>query len=148
MLSERGFVSGSLETFLFPALLQSWGTFRRLRGAAPPQIHAQIHTATIHHLPAQELVSPENPLHQRWSRTYNRCILLSPPLAGELAFGRGDNIRVVCRGYKDWWRGQLRERCGIFPVNYVVSNRTSYRLDVFGFDHWINHRFRNQLRLS
>lgn len=109
---------------------------------------AQIHTATIHHLPAQELVSPENPLHQRWSRTYNRCILLSPPLAGELAFGRGDNIRVVCRGYKDWWRGQLRERCGIFPVNYVVSNRTSYRLDVFGFDHWINHRFRNQLRLS
>jgi signal transducing adaptor molecule len=27
----------------------------------------------------------------------------------------------VNREYKDWWRGQLRGRTGIFPVNYVVS---------------------------
>ena len=39
---------------------------------------------------------------------------------GELAFERGDIIKVVDRGYKDWWRGQLRGRTGIFPVNYVV----------------------------
>ena len=38
---------------------------------------------------------------------------------GELAFERGDIIKVVDRGYKDWWRGQLRGRTGIFPVNYV-----------------------------
>ncbi|KAI6098259.1 hypothetical protein EDD16DRAFT_1498698 [Pisolithus croceorrhizus] len=38
---------------------------------------------------------------------------------GELAFERGDVIRVVDRAYRDWWRGQLRGRTGIFPVNYV-----------------------------
>jgi signal transducing adaptor molecule len=42
---------------------------------------------------------------------------------GELAFEKGDIIKVVDRGYKDWWRGQLKGRTGIFPVNYVVSPR-------------------------
>ncbi|KAF9806993.1 hypothetical protein IEO21_08404 [Rhodonia placenta] len=42
-----------------------------------------------------------------------------PTEAGELAFEKGDIIKVVDRGYKDWWRGQLRGRTGIFPVNYV-----------------------------
>lgn len=44
-----------------------------------------------------------------------------PTEAGELAFEKGDIIKVVDRGYKDWWRGQLKGRTGIFPVNYVVS---------------------------
>lgn len=43
-----------------------------------------------------------------------------PSESGELAFEKGDVIKVVDRGYKDWWRGQLRGRTGIFPVNYVV----------------------------
>ena len=43
-----------------------------------------------------------------------------PTEAGELAFEKGDIIKVVDRGYKDWWRGQLKGRAGIFPVNYVV----------------------------
>ena len=43
-----------------------------------------------------------------------------PTEQGELAFEKGDVIKVVDRGYKDWWRGQLRGRTGIFPVNYVV----------------------------
>lgn len=43
--------------------------------------------------------------------------------AGELSFEMGDIIKVVDRGYKDWWRGQLKGRTGIFPVNYVVSVR-------------------------
>jgi signal transducing adaptor molecule len=42
-----------------------------------------------------------------------------PTEAGELAFDKGDVIKVVDRGYKDWWRGQLKGRTGIFPVNYV-----------------------------
>lgn len=25
------------------------------------------------------------------------------------------------RNYKDWWRGQVRGRTGIFPVNYVEA---------------------------
>lgn len=40
---------------------------------------------------------------------------------GELTFDKGDIIKVVDRNYKDWWRGQLKGRTGIFPVNYVVS---------------------------
>ncbi|KAI9464810.1 hypothetical protein F5148DRAFT_1209321 [Russula earlei] len=42
-----------------------------------------------------------------------------PTEPNELAFEKGDIIKVVNREYKDWWRGQLRNRTGIFPVNYV-----------------------------
>ena len=45
-----------------------------------------------------------------------------PTEPGELAFEKGDIIKVVDRGYKDWWRGQLKGRTGIFPVNYVVCD--------------------------
>ncbi|KAJ7022641.1 hypothetical protein C8F04DRAFT_1272456 [Mycena alexandri] len=44
----------------------------------------------------------------------------TPTEAGELGFEKGDVIKVVDRGYRDWWRSQLRGRTGIFPVNYVV----------------------------
>ncbi|KAG1853642.1 SH3 domain-containing protein [Suillus subluteus] len=37
----------------------------------------------------------------------------------ELAFEKGEVIKVVDRGYKNWWRGQLKGRIGIFPVVYV-----------------------------
>lgn len=47
-----------------------------------------------------------------------------PTEPGELAFEKGDIIKVVDRGYKDWWRGQIKGRTGIFPVNYVVSWHT------------------------
>lgn len=43
-----------------------------------------------------------------------------PTEPGELSFEKGDIIKVVDRGYQDWWRGQLKGRTGIFPVNYVV----------------------------
>ncbi|KIO32004.1 hypothetical protein M407DRAFT_67208, partial [Tulasnella calospora MUT 4182] len=42
-----------------------------------------------------------------------------PTELGELAFEKGDIIKVVDRQYKDWWRGQLKGKTGIFPVNYV-----------------------------
>ncbi|KAI0369811.1 hypothetical protein BV20DRAFT_1020151 [Pilatotrama ljubarskyi] len=42
-----------------------------------------------------------------------------PTEPGELGFEKGDIIKVVDRNYKDWWRGQLKGRTGIFPVNYV-----------------------------
>ncbi|KAG8784683.1 ESCRT-0 subunit protein hse1 [Ceratobasidium sp. 428] len=38
---------------------------------------------------------------------------------GELSFKKGDIIKVVDRCFKDWWRGQIKGRTGIFPVNYV-----------------------------
>ncbi len=50
-----------------------------------------------------------------------------PTEPGELGFEKGDVIKVVDRGYKDWWRGQLKGRTGIFPVNYVVRSRSFER---------------------
>lgn len=43
-----------------------------------------------------------------------------PTVAGELGFEKGDIIKVTDRAYENWWRGQLKGRTGIFPVNYVV----------------------------
>jgi signal transducing adaptor molecule len=51
-----------------------------------------------------------------------------PTEPNELAFERGDIIKVVNQEYKDWWRGQLRGRTGIFPVNYVVRLRPTSAL--------------------
>ncbi len=53
-----------------------------------------------------------------------------PTEPGELQFEKGDVIKVVDRNYKDWWRGQLRGRTGIFPVNYVVSYFASHVVSV------------------
>lgn len=38
----------------------------------------------------------------------------------DLGFNKGEVIKVHDKRYKDWWRGELKGRTGIFPVNYVV----------------------------
>ncbi|CAG8642084.1 6340_t:CDS:10, partial [Acaulospora morrowiae] len=43
----------------------------------------------------------------------------TPSESGELGFSRGDVITVLDSVYKDWWRGELHGKTGIFPVNYV-----------------------------
>ncbi|SJX64685.1 related to HSE1-Class E vacuolar protein-sorting machinery protein [Sporisorium reilianum f. sp. reilianum] len=43
----------------------------------------------------------------------------SPTEPGELAFSRGEIIRVLDSVYEHWWRGEVRGEAGIFPVNYV-----------------------------
>ncbi|GAB5585817.1 ESCRT-0 subunit protein hse1 [Umbelopsis nana] len=42
-----------------------------------------------------------------------------PTEQGELGFQKGDIIRVLESVYRDWWKGELRGKTGIFPVNYV-----------------------------
>ncbi|KAJ9151211.1 Class e vacuolar protein-sorting machinery protein hse1 [Pleurostoma richardsiae] len=42
-----------------------------------------------------------------------------PSEPGELEFKKGDVIAVLESVYKDWWRGSLKGRTGIFPLNYV-----------------------------
>lgn len=37
----------------------------------------------------------------------------------ELNFSKGDIIAVLESVYKDWWKGLLKGRTGIFPLNYV-----------------------------
>ncbi|KAH7157680.1 hypothetical protein B0J13DRAFT_176316 [Dactylonectria estremocensis] len=43
----------------------------------------------------------------------------APSEPGELEFKTGDVIAVLESVYKDWWRGSLRGKTGIFPLNYV-----------------------------
>jgi signal transducing adaptor molecule len=42
-----------------------------------------------------------------------------PAEQSELEFKKGDVIAVLESVYKDWWRGSLKGRTGIFPLNYV-----------------------------
>ncbi|CAG8612088.1 4552_t:CDS:10, partial [Dentiscutata heterogama] len=42
-----------------------------------------------------------------------------PTESNELGFSCGDIINVIDNVYKDWWKGELRGKTGIFPVNYV-----------------------------
>jgi signal transducing adaptor molecule len=42
-----------------------------------------------------------------------------PSEPGELEFNKGDVIAVLESVYKDWWRGSLKGKTGIFPLNYV-----------------------------
>jgi signal transducing adaptor molecule len=63
-----------------------------------------------------------------------------PAAAGELAFEKGDVIKVVDRTHKDWWKGQLKGRTGIFPVNYVVCVKS---VCLFWFNVYFRRRSRN-----
>lgn len=112
--------------------------------AVPPQV--QINTASAQHSSSQALVSPVNPTPSVLVTRVRALHSFEPTEAGELAFERGDIIKVVDRGYKDWWRGQLRGRTGIFPVNYVVSEASTSHLDPLGPDHLIRNRCQNLLR--
>ena len=42
-----------------------------------------------------------------------------PSEPGELEFRKGDVIAVLESVFKDWWRGSLKGKTGIFPLNYV-----------------------------
>ena len=50
----------------------------------------------------------------------------------ELSFKKGDLICVVEQVYRDWWRGTLGGRVGIFPLNYVtpVTEPTKQELEL------------------
>jgi signal transducing adaptor molecule len=94
--------------------------------AAPPAAVA----AQIYSTPAPAAQSPTTdatPLDPSTLQIVKRVKALhdfTATEAGELSFKKGDIIKVVDRCYKDWWRGQLKGRVGLLPVNYVV--RTPY----------------------
>ena len=116
--------------------------------AVPPQVHIQTNTASTQEPPSKELVSPVNPTPSVLVTRVRALHSFEPTEAGELAFDRGDVIKVVDRGYKDWWRGQLRGRTGIFPVNYVVSERATFLLSVSASNHMTRNHYQNRLRPS
>jgi len=115
--------------------------------AVPPQVHVQINSASVQQ-PSKELVSPVNPTPSVLVTRVRALHSFEPTDAGELSFERGDVIKVVDRGYKDWWRGQLRGRTGIFPVNYVVSERATYLSNILGSDRSSRSRCQNRHQLN
>jgi growth factor receptor-binding protein 2 len=44
----------------------------------------------------------------------------APREAGDLAFKRGDVINVTDRSNQHWWHGEICDRRGVFPVNYII----------------------------
>ena len=116
--------------------------------AVPPQLHVLTSTAPAQQAPSKDLVSPGNSAPSVLVTRVRALHSFEPTEAGELAFERGDIIRVVDRGYKDWWRGQSRGRTGIFPVNYVVSGGFVYPLNVFGTDRLVRNLCRIPRRPS
>ncbi|ETW79142.1 hypothetical protein HETIRDRAFT_478525, partial [Heterobasidion irregulare TC 32-1] len=91
-----------------------------VRQVTPPQAQsqAQVSLPTASATPVALSVSP-TPSTTTIVTRVRALHTFEPTEAGELAFEKGDVIKVVDRGYKDWWRGQLKGRTGIFPVNYV-----------------------------
>ncbi|KAF9973044.1 ESCRT-0 subunit protein hse1, partial [Modicella reniformis] len=64
--------------------------------------------------PAQQLETEAAPV-KRVRALYD----FEPTEIGELGFQKDDIIVVLAESYKDWWKGELFGRQGIFPVNYV-----------------------------
>ena len=88
------------------------------------EVHAQAAPAAVESSPPSlpsSLPTSATPSVEVYGVTRVRALhAFEPTESNELAFEKGDIIKVVNREYKDWWRGQLRGRTGIFPVNYVV----------------------------
>jgi hypothetical protein len=66
-----------------------------------------------------------------WNDESDDMVMLAPAhsaFAGfsgsnELHFRAGDVIEVLDRTYDWWWTGRLRDRIGLFPVDYVVREK-------------------------
>lgn len=84
--------------------------FTSADGKALPDIQSQPSTSN-----AEVATASKNP--SRVKALYD----FEPQEEGELAFRRGDIIRVVNSAYEGWWKGELDGRVGIFPLTYIVS---------------------------
>ena len=70
----------------------------------------------VQHVPVQENATPKRPqAPSRVKALYD----FEPQEDGELAFRKGDIIRVVNSAYEGWWKGELDGRIGIFPLTYI-----------------------------
>jgi len=88
---------------------------------SPSSSTSDVTTTTVAASPAPEPIPTPTSMSANIVTRVRALHTFEPTEPGELAFEKGDIIKVVDRGYKDWWRGQLKGRTGIFPVNYVVG---------------------------
>ena len=115
-----------------------------------PQTQAPPYVATVESSPRSTDAVPSSPTPsstEAYSVTRVRALhSFEPTEPNELAFEKGDIIKVVNREYKDWWRGQIRGRTGIFPVNYVVRYVQPPTLPSVVLTSWFLVVFRNLFR--
>ncbi len=45
--------------------------------------------------------------------------------ADDLPFKAGDKIKIVDSSDRDWWKGELNGRIGLFPSNYVEDRESN-----------------------
>ncbi|WVW79534.1 hypothetical protein I302_101503 [Kwoniella bestiolae CBS 10118] len=64
---------------------------------------------------------PEQPLDINTATRVRALYTFTSAEVGELDFERGDYIKVLDRGFKEWWRGACNGKIGIFPVTYVEA---------------------------
>lgn len=89
--------------------------FTQADGKALPEIQAEPHQAAASAPPAPSASPAQGP--SRVKALYD----FEPQEEGELAFRKGDVIRVINSAYEGWWKGELDGRVGIFPLTYIVS---------------------------
>lgn len=73
---------------------------------------------------------PTIPVAPKYKRVQAMYDLISNE-QNELSFKKGDIITVIDQVYKDWWKGSLNGKIGIFPINYVseIKEKTEYELN-------------------
>lgn len=90
------------------------------------------------HAPAPQAAEPERPLDINTATRVRALYNFTSADIGELDFERGDVIKVLDRGFREWWRGACNGKIGvslaeqgsacpctdigqIFPVTYVEA---------------------------
>lgn len=96
--------------------------FTSADGKALPEVQPQASTSAQQ--PYERTASNQPPsAPSRVRALYD----FEPQEEGELAFRRGDVIRVVNSAYEGWWKGELDGRVGIFPLTYIVCGGSAER---------------------
>lgn len=79
---------------------------------------AQAYAAAVAPAPEPE---PEGPVDINTATRVRALYTFTSEEVGELNFERGDIIKVLDRGFQEWWRGASNGKIGIFPVTYVEA---------------------------
>lgn len=95
----------------------------RKKTAQQPAVAGPSSSSAAPEEPAAAAAAPSQPVASgTTAATVSRVRALydfAPSEPGELEFKKGDVIAVLESVYKDWWRGSLKGKTGIFPLNYV-----------------------------
>ncbi|WVF65387.1 hypothetical protein IAT40_000114 [Kwoniella sp. CBS 6097] len=96
---------------------QAYSSTSSSRPQAQPQAQAYQPPAPI----AAPEPEPDLPLDINTATRVRAIYTFTSAEVGELNFERGDMIKVLDRGFKEWWRGACNGQIGIFPVTYVEA---------------------------